>query len=215
MISHFRHLRTYFGKIFTNRRQLCAFTSSISIQRNVSYEEVRKSSSDHSKENLLSVANLSHLTSQICALRSFSTSSRLFESQQSDSETKNHIRHLEITRSPKNEKMIIVQNLSEEIPQDVIQEYFSRFGDVDTCVTFHVDGCLIGHVGFKSPNSVNNVLNCGPHYAIGDRITNEIETKASKSMTLTKEADLEEIQSNLDKPTPSITRQFCPVPAKI
>ncbi|KAI1710347.1 RNA recognition motif domain-containing protein [Ditylenchus destructor] len=87
MISHFRHLRTYFGQIFNPR--LCLFTSTIPIQRNVNHEETRKLStslfvckplsiefySAHSKEGLLSAANLRYWTSQFYGFQSFSNRS--------------------------------------------------------------------------------------------------------------------------------------------
>ncbi|KAI1710343.1 RNA recognition motif domain-containing protein [Ditylenchus destructor] len=89
MISQFRHLRSYFGQIFNTRRQLCAFTSTIPIQRNVNHEETRKLStslfvfkplsiefySAHSKEKLLSAVNRRYWTSQFYGFQSFSSSS--------------------------------------------------------------------------------------------------------------------------------------------
>ncbi|KAI1703177.1 RNA recognition motif domain-containing protein [Ditylenchus destructor] len=99
MISHFRHLRTYFHQIFNTRRQLSGFTLTVPIQSNVYLEVTRKLSvctplllttskplpteiySAHSKEKLLSAANRRHLTSQILR-RNFS--SKFNDSRQSE-----------------------------------------------------------------------------------------------------------------------------------
>ncbi|KAI1706898.1 RNA recognition motif domain-containing protein [Ditylenchus destructor] len=80
MISHFRHLRTYFYQISKTRRQLSRLTSIVSIHSNVNHEVTRKFSSvvcytDHSKEKLLNAASRRHLTPQTL-LQNFSSSSR-------------------------------------------------------------------------------------------------------------------------------------------
>ncbi|KAI1691513.1 RNA recognition motif domain-containing protein [Ditylenchus destructor] len=70
----------------------------------------------------------------------------------------------ELKVNPVFEKMISI-NLSEEISQDAIRAYFSKFGQVELCKN--------GYVSFNSPNAVNEVLNSAPHYIIDGRITNE------------------------------------------
>ncbi|KAI1703169.1 RNA recognition motif domain-containing protein [Ditylenchus destructor] len=64
MISHFRHIRTYFHQLSNTRRQLCDFTLTVPTQSNVNHEE-----------KLLSAVNHRHLTSQFYILQNFFSSS--------------------------------------------------------------------------------------------------------------------------------------------
>ncbi|KAI1710955.1 RNA recognition motif domain-containing protein [Ditylenchus destructor] len=116
MISHFRHLRTYFHQISNTRRQLTSFTSIVPIQRNVICEETRKFSTvvcyaDHSKEKLLSAVNLRHLTSQIYSRQSFSSSSGRFDdSRQSEREA----------------RTLFVTGLSKITTEDSLRQFFIK-----------------------------------------------------------------------------------------
>ncbi|KAI1710951.1 RNA recognition motif domain-containing protein [Ditylenchus destructor] len=115
MISHFRHLRTYFHQISNIRRQLTSLTSIVPIQRNVICEETRKFSTvvcyaDHSKEKLLSAVNL-HLTSQIYTFRNFcSSSGRFSDSRQSERES----------------RTLFVTGLSKITTEDSLRQFFKK-----------------------------------------------------------------------------------------
>ncbi|KAI1698595.1 RNA recognition motif domain-containing protein [Ditylenchus destructor] len=76
-------------------------------------------------------------------------------------------RELKVTMKQRNE--ILINGLSKNVLEDDLRTYFSRFGEIETCAAF-VDW---GYVTFKSYNAVNQVLKSGPHYIVGDRITNE------------------------------------------
>ncbi|KAI1699634.1 RNA recognition motif domain-containing protein [Ditylenchus destructor] len=79
------------------------------------------------------------------------------------------------------ERKIVIGGLSNDISQDAIRAYFSQFGQIELYSPFCGDKAA--YITFASPNAVQQVLNCGPYYLVGDRITNDIDIKASKSMT--------------------------------
>ncbi|KAI1701114.1 RNA recognition motif domain-containing protein [Ditylenchus destructor] len=122
MLSFFRPLRTYFNKFSNNCHNLCAISSTIPIQRNVSYEERRKLSlckplsaefySAHSKEKLLNATGCCHCTSHI--------------SQQSFSSRSESGRFSE-------PRTVMVARLSKDTTQDSLREYFSESWDVTDC----------------------------------------------------------------------------------
>ncbi|KAI1706896.1 RNA recognition motif domain-containing protein [Ditylenchus destructor] len=185
MISHFRHLRTCSNQLSNTRRQLSSFISIIPIQSNVNHEVTRKMSlsvicyTGHSKEKFLLASNLRHVTKQICALQSFSTSSRFNDSQQSVPETTYPT--LKLTINLDDENVIIVHDLPKEVSFKDLDTYFSRYGDIDYSKNKFeiIDGSLIACIAFKSRwfrNPVAKVLNGGPHYVnysiIGD--TNDL-----------------------------------------
>ncbi|KAI1700632.1 RNA recognition motif domain-containing protein [Ditylenchus destructor] len=68
------------------------------------------------------------------------------------------------------DKMILINDLPKEISQNAIRAYFSQFGRIEFC---NVKDRARAFVNFKSPNAVNEALKSGPHYIVGDRITNE------------------------------------------
>ncbi|KAI1706897.1 RNA recognition motif domain-containing protein [Ditylenchus destructor] len=124
MISHFRHLRTYFKQLSHTRRQLTSFTSIVSIQRNVNHEVTRKLSSvvcytDHSKEKLLSAASRRHWTLQFHRLQSFSSSSSGFNDSR---------------QSERNARTLIVAGLSHHTTVVALRECFSKKWDVKNCI---------------------------------------------------------------------------------
>ncbi|KAI1699026.1 RNA recognition motif domain-containing protein [Ditylenchus destructor] len=119
MISHFRHLRTYFHQIFKSQRQICGFSSIVSIQSNVNHEVTRKTLSvvryrDHSKEKLLIAANHRHWTSQIYRFQSFS-SSRSGPGKFDESRT------------------LMVAGLSKDTTVAYLRDFFSQKWEVTNC----------------------------------------------------------------------------------
>ncbi|KAI1705315.1 DAZ-associated protein 1 [Ditylenchus destructor] len=104
-------------------------------------------------------------------------------------------RELKVTKNPAGDRTILIDGLSAEISKDAIQDYFSRFGDVELCrIPF---GDQSAYVTFKSTRSVNHVFNCAPHYIIGDRITNDISIKEKAE----DERDVSKSTNNRDKET--------------
>ncbi|KAI1707788.1 polyadenylate-binding protein, cytoplasmic and nuclear-like [Ditylenchus destructor] len=81
-------------------------------------------------------------------------------------------RELKVTKSYVGDRTILIDGLSAEILPLTIQDYFSRFGDVELARRIH-DNVRSAYVTFKSPKAVNHVLNCVPHYIVGDRISIE------------------------------------------
>ncbi|KAI1701657.1 RNA recognition motif domain-containing protein [Ditylenchus destructor] len=112
MISHFRHIRTYFHQIFNTRRQLCAFTLTVPIQSNVNHEVTRK-------EKLLSAANRRHLTSQLYAHQNFSSSSSGFNDSR---------------KSERDSRTLMVAGLSKDTTVAALRECFSKKWDVTKCI---------------------------------------------------------------------------------
>ncbi|KAI1703165.1 RNA recognition motif domain-containing protein [Ditylenchus destructor] len=100
---------------------------------------------------------------------------QLLPSKNRDPETKVQSQLLEVLRHENNQKMIIVRGISKETSQDDLRAYFSRFGNVDTCFICRIRDCATGYVGFNSPKTVNHVLNCGPHYLVGN--TNDLASE--------------------------------------
>ncbi|KAI1710365.1 RNA recognition motif domain-containing protein [Ditylenchus destructor] len=114
MLSFFRPSRTYSHQLFNTRRQLCVFTSTIPIRRNVNHEETRKLStykslpiefySAHWKEKLLSIANRCHWTSQFYGFQSFSSKSSGVDEA----------------------RTIMVANLSKDTTEDSLRKHFIK-----------------------------------------------------------------------------------------
>ncbi|KAI1699632.1 RNA recognition motif domain-containing protein [Ditylenchus destructor] len=91
---------------------------------------------------------------------------------------KNQREPRKLTNYPPADRTIFIEDLSAEISEDAIRDYFSRFGDVELCEKPFGDQSA--YVTFKSTNAVKHVLNCAPHYVVGDRITNEIPMEEKK-----------------------------------
>ncbi|KAI1701655.1 RNA recognition motif domain-containing protein [Ditylenchus destructor] len=83
---------------------------------------------------------------------------------------KNGNQELKVTKSSGGIRTILIDGLSAEISKDAVRDYFSRFGEIDHCHRFLTEWFIT----FKSPNAVNHVLNCAPHYVVGNKIVNEI-----------------------------------------
>ncbi|KAI1710349.1 RNA recognition motif domain-containing protein [Ditylenchus destructor] len=95
-------------------------------------------------------------------------------------------RALEILRLENDEKKVIVRGLSNETSQEALRAYFSRFGVVDTCFSCQSDNCQTAYVGFKSPKTVNLVMERGPHYLIGDKIVDANEYDLEEQVKVNK-----------------------------
>ncbi|KAI1710695.1 RNA recognition motif domain-containing protein [Ditylenchus destructor] len=142
MLSLFRSSRIYSNQLSNNRRQLCVFTSIFSIPSNVNHEETRKlstlliCSSLKYSIPLKKFFNTVNLTSQICILRNFSSSSgsgRFDKSRQSERDS----------------RTVMVGGLSKDTTVESLRQYFSKKWEVTDCrIARHKETGISREFGF-------------------------------------------------------------------
>ncbi|KAI1704213.1 RNA recognition motif domain-containing protein [Ditylenchus destructor] len=111
MISHFRHLRSYFHQITNTRLQLSGFTLTVPTQSNVNHEVTRK-------EKSLSAANRCHWTLQFYRLQSLSSSSSGYNNSR---------------QSERDARTLMVAGLSSDTTVVALRECFSKKWEVTDC----------------------------------------------------------------------------------